>query len=181
MGNSSVSKNIYIYLVSILVLTEFQVLNSEAVTLFWSIRLFWFIMFQMLFSSQISVCSLNLKRKIKNSVILFFTLCFSTSMGRLTLTSTKQTVPDEVLSLTEKLQKVFSWGTELRPFLTGQRGSGGSSRSLGWTLRLHRAKPRSTRSREGLGAVSPVMFITHILLGSGNEDFVSELNGTEES
>lgn len=39
----------------------------------------------------------------------------------------------------------------------------------------------STGSWEGVGAVSPVMFITRMLLGSRNEDFVGELNCTEET
>lgn len=31
-------------------------------------------------------------------------------------------------------------------------------------------------SQEGVRAVSPVLFIAHVLLGSRNEDFVRELN-----
>lgn len=55
---------------------------------------------------------------------------------------------------------------------------------LGRALGLHRAKAGSaagsTGSREGVGAVSPVMVITYMLLGSRTEDFVSELNCVEE-
>lgn len=183
MGNNSESK---IYISPVLVLIKFPVLNNE--TFFWSIPLPRLVMFQMMFTSKTTVYNrffFYFVFKLMFLVVMFFILYFGTYMRRLPLESTRQAIPDELLSLVGKLQKVFSCGgwcsCEDRAASLAQkggqiRGKEGAEAGEPWDLTM--SNLGSTGSWKG--SVSPAVFITQCCWTQGTH-FVSELHCTERA